>query len=577
MTMRVAMLAAECEPWAKTGGLADVVDALARALGRLPEAGSTLDAPVDVFLPRYRSVPVPPDAVTEPVLTIDDPDLARRGATLAVSIVDVAADGYRLRLVDVPAAFDREAFYDHPDDPWRFAVFCRAALAALRRDGRPLDVLHVHDWHTGPALLERARADAARDPFLAGTAVVATLHNLAYHGWTGLGSIGQLGLRRGEPLAGAQPRRHRPPADGDRALGDRQHGLAGLRARGAHARVRDGPRRRRCGPRATGSSGSSTASTPTSGTRPTDPALAAPFSRDDPAGKAACRRDLLERVGFDPADDGVVLGMIGRLDPQKGFDLLADGTPALLAAGARVIVQGSGNAELADPFRALAAAQPTRVALIERFDRDMARRIYAGVDLFLMPSRFEPSGQGQMIAMRYGTPPVVRRTGGLADSVIDVTARPAEGNGFVFDDATPAALVAAVERAARLRATDADGVGRAPRPRDGGGLPLGHRARAALPGRVSSGRSRFAAGTASPAPDRRPERAARQHRRPACENPARVRPAPRAQPGGSRCPGSSSSRSPTSPASSRSSPSRWPRAASTCGRSAAAGSATSGT
>ena len=187
----------------------------------------------------------------------------------------------------------------------------------------------------------------------------------------------------------------------------------------------------------------------------TDPALAAPFSRDAPAGKAACRRDLLERVGFDPDDDGVVLGMIGRLDPQKGFDLLADGTPALLAAGARVIVQGSGNAELADPFRALAAAQPDAVALIERFDRDMARRIYAGVDLFLMPSRFEPSGQGQMIAMRYGTPPVVRRTGGLADSVIDVTARPAEGTGFVFDDATPAALVAAVERAARLRATDA--------------------------------------------------------------------------------------------------------------------------
>jgi starch synthase len=185
-----------------------------------------------------------------------------------------------------------------------------------------------------------------------------------------------------------------------------------------------------------------------------DPALAAPYSRDGPAAKAACRRDVLTRNGFDPDDDGVVLGMIGRMDPQKGFDLLADGMPDLLAAGARVVVQGSGHASLADPFRALAAAHPTRVALIERFDRDMARRIYAGVDLFLMPSRFEPCGQGQMIALRYGTPPVVRRTGGLADSVIDVGERPADGTGFVFDDATPAALVAAVRRAAALRASD---------------------------------------------------------------------------------------------------------------------------
>jgi starch synthase len=182
-----------------------------------------------------------------------------------------------------------------------------------------------------------------------------------------------------------------------------------------------------------------------------DPALAATYSRADRAGKAACRRDLLERAGFDPADDGVVLGMIGRLDPQKGFDLLADGARDLLAAGARMIVQGSGHASLADPFRELAAKEPRRVALIERFDREMARRIYAGADLFLMPSRFEPCGQGQMISLRYGTPPVVRRTGGLADSVVDADARPGQGTGFVFDDATPAALVEAVGRAAALR------------------------------------------------------------------------------------------------------------------------------
>ncbi len=149
--------------------------------------------------------------------------------------------------------------------------------------------------------------------------------------------------------------------------------------------------------------------------------------------------------------------MIGRLDPQKGFDLLADGAPQLLEAGARLIVLGSGRASLADPFRALAAAARGRVAMLERFDRDLARRIYAGADLFLMPSRFEPCGQGQMIALRYGTPPVVRRTGGLADSVVDIDEQPAHGTGFVFDEASPAALVAAVTRAMALRAGDRDG------------------------------------------------------------------------------------------------------------------------
>src|SRR4029450_6572657 len=128
------------------------------------------------------SVPVPADAVTEPVLSIPDPDRGRRGATIDVSIVDVAADGYRLRLVDVPAAFDRDAYYDFPDDPWRVAVVCRVALPAPggggvppgAREGKgvPLEVLHVHDWHTGPALLERARGEAAGNPFFTGMAAM---------------------------------------------------------------------------------------------------------------------------------------------------------------------------------------------------------------------------------------------------------------------------------------------------------------------------------------------------------------------------------------------------------------------
>jgi starch synthase len=448
MAIRVALLAAECEPWAKTGGLADVVDALARALGRLPEAGADLAAPIDVLLPRYRSVPVPADAVIEPPLRVPDP---RGTGTIAAGIVRVAADGYRLRLVDVPEAFDRDGFYDHDDDAWRFAVFCRAALAALRRDGAPLDVLHVHDWHTSPALLERARGEAAGDPFYSGMAVLLTLHNLAYHGWVPAAKLDQLGLRLGDPLVGGNPFgldllltaieraelantvspgfavEALTPAFGmglDGALtakGDRFFGILN----GIDRAVWDPAN---------------------------DPWTAAQYTPGDLAGKGACRRDALGRLGFDPDDPAPVLGSIGRMDPQKGFDLLAGAAPALLEAGVRIAVLGSGDPAEAAPLRELAAVHPGRVALVERFDRSMARRIYAGADLFAMPSRFEPCGLGQLIALRYGTPPVVRRTGGLADTVIDAAEHPSRGTGFVFDEATPGAMAAAVTRAVRMRA-----------------------------------------------------------------------------------------------------------------------------
>lgn len=449
MTLRVAMLAAECEPWAKTGGLADVVDALARALGRIDGAASALHLPVDVFLPRYRGVPVPAGSVVEAELVVPDP--ADERGRVHARIVSVAADGYRLRLVDVPDAFDRDGFYDHPDDAWRFAVFCRVALAALRRDGQPLDVLHIHDWHTGPAILERARGEAAGDPFFARMAVTITLHNLAYHGWTPLDRLPQLGLHAGEPLAGSN-------AHGIDLL------LTGIEGSELANTVSPGFAREALTPEfGMGLDGTLAAMGDRfggilNGIDPgvwdpaTDAALAAPYHRGDLAGRAACRADLLARNGMDPEDPRPVLGMIGRMDPQKGFDLLADAMPRILGDGIRVVVQGSGHASLADPFRALAAANPGRVALIERFDRDMARRIYAGADLFLMPSRFEPCGQGQMIALRYGTPPVVRRTGGLADSVLDADEHAGTGTGFVFDEASSDALVAVLRRAVALRA-----------------------------------------------------------------------------------------------------------------------------
>ncbi len=477
--MRVVMLASECEPWAKTGGLADVVDALARALGQMD--GGEIESPVDVFLPRYRGVPQPP--AIERTTSVRVPDPRAPSGSSTVTIVDVPADGYRLRLVDHPAAFDRDGFYgdaagDYADNAWRFGLFCRASLEALRLEGRPLDVLHLHDWHTGPAAIYRD-VRYADEPVVADAAILITLHNLAYHGWTPRSAVGQLGLAPGDGVVAVDAdgidlllegieraelvntvspgfaAEALTPAFGmglDHALRAREDRFIGI-LNGLDTTVWDPA---------------------------TDADLAAPYSRDDRTGKAACRADLLTRLGFDPDDPGAVIGMIGRLDPQKGFDLLAGAAPTLLERGARLVVQGSGHPSLADPFRAIAIDHPRQVAFIERFDRAMARRIYAGADFFAMPSRFEPCGQGQMIALRYGTPPIVHRTGGLADTVVDETTNPGAGSGFAFEGATVAGLLRACDAAIRLRAGGGTALGGFARPRDGGGLRLGDRVGAPL-------------------------------------------------------------------------------------------------
>ena len=451
MPMRVAMLSAECEPWAKTGGLADVVDALARALGRL--SGEAVETPVDVFLPRYRIVPEPQAIERTQVLSVPDP-VSETGVT-EVTILDVPADGYRLRLVDHPAAFDRDGFYgdasgDFPDNAWRFGLFCRAALEALRTDGRPLDVLHLHDWHTGPAAVQRDTAYAS-DSIIGRAAILLTLHNLAYHGWTPRADLGQLGLEPGDGVIDKDAYGIDLLAAGiERAelVNTVSPGFAKEALTAEYGMGLDGALKAKRDRFIGILNGLDTEVWDPA----TDADTAAPFSLADRSGKAACRADLLRRIGFDADDPGLVIGMIGRLDPQKGFDLLEAATPALLERGVRLVVQGSGHPSLADPFRGIAHARPDRVAFIERFDRVMARRIYAGADSFAMPSRFEPCGQGQMIALRYGTPPIVHRVGGLADTVIDETTHRGVGTGFAFGAATVDSLLHAIDAAMRMRA-----------------------------------------------------------------------------------------------------------------------------
>ena len=441
----MAFIAAECEPWAKTGGLADVVDALARALGQV--GGEELDGLVDVFLPRYRGMREP-DGLAR--MTVAIPDASNRGRRIEVGILSAETHGYRLHLVDHPPAFDRDGLYgppdgDHPDNAWRFGLLCRAALEALAAAETPPDVIHIHDWHTAPVVLLRDRGPFRDVPAIADAAVMLSVHNLAYHGWTPADRVPELGLGRGLLPRGADGvDLLRAGINGAELVNTVSPGFAAEALTAEYGMGLDADLRAR-GDRFFGIlNGLDTDLWDPA----TDEALPARYSRENRAGKMTCRSALLEELGLDPADPRPVLSMIGRLDRQKGFDLLASATPALLDQGFRLAVLGTGNPEVVEPLRVLAGSRAGRgrVALVDRFDRDLARQMYAGADGFLMPSRFEPCGTGQMVSLRYGTPPIVRATGGLRDTVIDVDAHPNTGTGFSFEDDSPDALVDACAR-----------------------------------------------------------------------------------------------------------------------------------
>jgi starch synthase len=439
--MRIAMLASECEPFAKTGGLADVVDALARALGARGHE-------VDVYLPRYRGLAAPAETGTLKLqVPMGSDPAAGRGEAferVPVKLVSGPGHGYRLRLVEHDPSFARAGLYgdasgDYPDNGARFTLLGRAALEAMRAEARPVDVLHGHDWQAGPGILS-LRSRYAHDPLLARIVTVMTCHNLAYHGWVprerawsldlpaAIGDQAGVDLLREAVRAADLVNTVSPTYAHESLTPEYGAGLDDiLRDRGdRYIGIMNGVDPELWDPA-------------------NDPALVAGYSAEAPDGKAACRDDLCARLGIDP--DGPVMGVIGRLDPQKGFDLVSWAALGLIEAGARLVVLGTGDHTLVEGLRSLAAARPDRVAILERFDRDEARRIYAGSDMFLMPSRFEPSGQGQLIAMRYGTVPVVRSTGGLVDTVTDADEHPDTGNGFRFGAADPMALLDAAVRA----------------------------------------------------------------------------------------------------------------------------------
>jgi starch synthase len=436
--LSVLIIGSEARPFAKTGGLADV-------LGALPPALARLGWDVTLVLPRYRGVSAGALTGTFPVSV--------GGFTREAGFFDAPlADGARALLVDCPDLFDRAALYgpdntDYPDNARRFAFLVRAALEHAARSGAPPAIVHAHDWQAALAPVY-LRTLYASHPVLGATPSVFTIHNLAYQGvfdpdwlprldlgWDEftidrLEFWGRISLLKGginhARVITTVSRRYaqeiQTPEFGfgfDGILRARRDDLAGI-LNGIDTREWDPAH---------------------------DPFLPKPFDADDLSGKQNAKIAVLQRYGItldEAALKRPLVGMVSRMVDQKGFDLIAALSDQLPGLDATFVILGTGEARYQDLWRALASRHPDRIGARIGFDESLAHLIEGGADIFLMPSRFEPCGLNQMYSMRYGTVPVVHAVGGLADTVID------SGTGFVFRDYTPAALLDAVTRALAL-------------------------------------------------------------------------------------------------------------------------------
>jgi starch synthase len=423
--MNVLFVAAEMAPYLKTGGLADVA-------GALPEALRALGHDVRVVMPRYQALREQGVSVSGPIAATFL-SAGERQEELRVWEVAEAQQTVPTYLLDIPAAFERPSTYGDRDDDRRFLLFARGTLALVQHlrevEGWNPDVLHLNDWHA--ALVANYLKTYYAYTF-GHIATVFTIHNLAYQGQFSPATLTMAGLAEGGLV--------------ENALGPRYANSFCFMARGLlfsdiittvsptyaqeimtaeYGERLDGllrSRRERVAGVLNGID-----------TRVNDPAtdahLPATYSVDDLAGKAVCKAALQQELGLSVAAGVPLLGIVSRLVEQKGLDLVLQVLPSLMAnTDAQFVLLGSGDAQLERAFRVAAQQYPTRIAARLGFDAALAQRIYAGSDMFLMPSRFEPCGLGQMIALRYGSVPVVRATGGLADTVREGY----DGNGFRF-------------------------------------------------------------------------------------------------------------------------------------------------
>jgi starch synthase len=437
MSLRVLLCTSECVPFVKTGGLADVA-------GALPKALADLGHDVRVALPKYSAIDSSKivSTITGSARTVR---LGNRSLRVNIEASD-AINGVTTYLVDCPEYFDRDGLYGHSDDAERFALFCRAILEFLRQGDWQPDVIHGNDWQTAlvPVYLRTAYAD---DPRLSRIGTLHTIHNLAYQGVFDRAMLDAIGLDpslytvndlefygRVNPLKGAMVfadilntvSKTYSKEIQTAEYGEKLEGVLSMRKDDLFG-VLNGLDYDVWNPAA-------------------DEFLAAPYSAQDTAPKAKSKAGLQKRLGLPQRPDVPLFGLVSRLASQKGLDILADLLPHMLQLDVQFALLGTGEPYYHDLLSAAAKRFPDRMAAALTFDNALAHQIYGGCDFFLMPSRYEPCGLGQMISLRYGTIPIVRSTGGLADTVEDFDPATGSGNGFTFTDYTPVALFGAISR-----------------------------------------------------------------------------------------------------------------------------------
>lgn len=440
--LKVLMVASEAAPFAKTGGLADVV-------GSLPPALVRLGHDVRLVLPWYRSVRQVTGSLRAGRHKLSVP---MGGRVFQVGYRSIEHQGVLIYFIDAPECFDRAGLYgeqgrDYPDNAERFGLLCRAALELTRALAFSPQVIHAHDWQAGLVPVYQHRL-LWRDPLFASSGSLFTIHNLGYQGVfpldtarfldldpallsvEGLEYHGQLSLLKGgigfaDQINTVSPtycREIQTPQQGMgldgllRARGDRLHGiLNGL---------------------------DDQLWTPAG-----DRALASVYSPQALAGKAACKTALQQELGLQLAPQTPLVAMVTRLDSQKGIELVLESWDRIMARNLQLVILGTGNPDFERRLTAAARYYPQQVSVLLRFDDDLSRRIYAGSDLFLMPSRYEPCGLGQLIALRYGAVPLVHATGGLADTVVDPQDAVDRANGFIFREYRHSSLLDGLDRA----------------------------------------------------------------------------------------------------------------------------------
>ena len=439
--MNIVFAASECVPYSKTGGLADVV-------GALPKALAELGHNVSVYLPKYRQTKLTDAKVLLRSVTIPFDDQYR-----FCSVLDGGKQsGVQFYFIDYPPFFDRDALYgtsagDYPDNAERFALYSRAVLEASKILGPP-DIFHCHDWQSAlvPVLLRTSYLD---DPIFRNTATVFTIHNIGYQGLFPPDTLpllmlpwdlftmdkmefwGKVNFLKGALAFSDYITTVSRKYSQEIQTPEYGFGLEGV-LRG----------------RANTVSGILNGVDYNEWSPEKDKFITRPYSPENLAGKKECKRDLLKQFGIENANvDLPVIGIVSRFATQKGFDLIAEIADDLAGLPIVVTILGSGDKEYEDLFRNLNRQSPDKFALKVAYDNALAHRIEAGADMFLMPSRYEPCGLNQIYSLKYGTVPVVRATGGLDDTIEHWDPAAGKGTGFKFTLYSGSSLLSTIHEA----------------------------------------------------------------------------------------------------------------------------------